>query len=118
MPKTTIPMLECVHADTCLSSYWQGDSRAHVQIMVWPKMSLKEIKQQIHHELNVGFVDGNEPLTRDDSGEQGDKWYAKAHAAVNRIKPATKGQRSFFKDVPAVEDGEAVYAYFVFNPMN
>lgn len=45
-----------------------------------------------------------------------DKLTAAAYAAVNRIKPAKKGQRTLFKDLPEEEEDQdySVYAYFVF----
>jgi hypothetical protein len=38
-----------------------------------------------------------------------------AYAAVNRIKPARKGQRKLFADLDPIDDDEGpdVYAYFV-----
>ena len=108
--------LECKHADTCLPDYWSGHHLAHVQIPVYQRMTLKMIKEELHSELNQGAIAGNEPLTQDDSGPDGDKWFKAAHAAVNRIKPATKGQRSFFNDLEEPdEDSETVYAFFVFD---
>lgn len=107
--------LECIHADTCLPDYWGGHHLAYVQIPVWPGMSLKDIKRSLHSELNQGAIGGNEPLTCDNSGTEGDKWFRKAHAAVNRIQPAKKGQRRFFTDAEQTEDDDqSVFAFFVF----
>lgn len=107
--------LECVHIDTCLSDYFGGDARPHVQIPVYKGMSFKAIKADIHSELNQGAVGGNDSVVWDDSGDDGDRWYKKAHAAVNRMKPAVKGQRSFFNDLEEqTDDSESVYAYFIF----
>lgn len=109
--------LDCVHADTCLPDYWSGHHLAHVQIPVYKGIHLSEVKRLIRRELWDGAVMGNNPLTRDDSGEAGDKWYSKANAAVNRIQHAQKGKRRMFESLePAHDnDGEAtVYAYFVF----
>lgn len=109
--------LELVHADTCLSDYWSGHHLAHVQIPVYKGMHLSEVKAALHSELNQGAVAGSDERTQDDSGDVGDKWYKKAHAAVNRLKPAVKGKRRMFEGLePAHDnDGEAtVYAFFVF----
>lgn len=108
--------LDCIHVDTCLPDYWDGHHLAHIQIPVHNGMTLKEIKERLHSELNQGAVMGSEPLTMDDSGADGDKWYKRAHAAVNRIKPTTKGQRRFFTDLEEQDDDclDSVYAFFVF----
>lgn len=108
-------ILDCGLADVCLPDYWGGHHLAHVQISINGPISLKQIKQALHNELSQGAVMGNNPLTRDDSGLEGDKWYKAAHAAVNKIKPSTPGKRLFFKDIePGEEDRDSVYAYFVF----
>lgn len=114
---TTTKKLECIHADTCLPDYWGGHHLPHVQIIVSKGMTLKAIKEELHSELNQGAVAGNNPIVYDDSGEDGDRWYRRAHAAVNRIKPTNKGQRRFFLDLEESDDdefGELVYAFFVF----
>lgn len=112
-----VPALECVHVDTCLPDYWGGHHLAHVAIPVYGPMNLKDIKRALHSEINQGAIAGNDERTRDDSGEVGDTWFYRAHAAVNRIKPTKKGQRLFFTDItPCDEDDccDSVYAYFVF----
>lgn len=109
--------LELVHADTCLSDYWPGHHLAHVQTPVYKGIHLSEVKAQLHSELNQGCVMGNDERTQDDSGDVGDKWYKKAHAAVNRLKPAVKGKRRMFEtleETPDDDNSETVYAYFVF----
>lgn len=112
--------LTCAHADTCLSDYWGGHHLPHIQVPVHRGMRLSELKQALHSELNQGAVAGNDPVTRDDSGPEGDRWYKHAHAAVNRIRPAQKGKRRLFEDLEEVdtEDDSAplVYAFFVFQP--
>jgi hypothetical protein len=113
----TMPILNCLHADTCLPDYWSGHHLAHLQITVFNGMTLKEIKQELRNELNQGAISGNEPLSFDDSGIEGDKWFKRAHAAINRIKPSVKGTRRYFKDLEQCdEDGfESVSAFFVFD---
>lgn len=104
--------LECVHADTCLPDYWSGHHLPHVQIAVWRGMSLTDIKRELLSELLQGAVAG---AVYDDSD---DTWHKRARAAVNRIKPNTKGQRRFFLDLEDTPDDddccESVYAFFVF----
>lgn len=112
-----VPQLECIHIDTCLPDYFGGHPLAWVCIPIYKTLSLSEIKSAIHSELNQGVIGGNDERTRDDSGETGDAWFYRAHAAVNRIRPSKKGQRRFFSDVGTPngdESEECVYAYFFF----
>lgn len=112
-----VPALECVHADTCLPDYWGGHHLAHVCIPVYGPMTLKDIKRALHSELNMGAIAGSDGRTFDNSGEIGDTWFYRAHAAVNRIKPNVKGKRRFFTDITPCDGddyGVSVYAYFVF----
>lgn len=113
--------LECIHADTCLPDYWGGHHLAHVQIPVWRGMTLKAIKESIRDELRMGAVCGSDEiagLLSDDYGNDeklADYVTRAAYAAVNRIKPARKGQRRFFTDLEEQDEySESVYAYFVF----
>jgi len=116
--------LECVHADTCLPDYWSGHHLPHVQIAVYPGMTLAEIKRDIRSELSQGAVMGSSENARLLSADmvapgeekQADRLTRAAYAAVNRISPAKKGQRRFFTDIEeTAEDGaESVYAFFVF----
>jgi len=112
--------LICAHADTCLSCYWGGHHLPHIQVPVHRGMHLSELRAALHSELNEGAVAGNDPRTRDDSGVEGDVWYMRAHAAVNRIRPAIKGKRRMFEDLEQVDSEddsvEPVYAFFVFQP--
>ena len=115
--------LECCHADTCLPDYWCGHHLPHVQIPVYRGMTLKDIKDSIRHELSHGYVMGSTDiaflLSADcvppEKENAADKATRAAFAAVNRIKPARKGQRKFFTDLPEETDEDStVYAYFVF----
>jgi len=108
--------LECVHVDTCLSSFWSGHHLPHIQIPVYRGMTVKALKEELHSELDQGAVAGSNPIVQDDSGEAGDRWYKKAHAAVNRIRPAVKGTRRLFLDLEESDEDyyESVYAFFVF----
>lgn len=118
MKKPTVAPLECVHSDTCLPDYWSGHHAAHIQVPVWHGMHISELKSALHSELNQGAVMGSDDRTRDDSGDIGDVWHKRAHAAINRIKPAVKGKRRLFNDLDKVPEDDdtcdTVYAYFVF----
>ena len=76
-------------------------------------MSLSDIKQALHSELNHGAIAGSDNRTRDDSGEIGDVWCYRAHAAINAIKASS---RLPFKGLEDQEEDSdySVYAYFVF----
>jgi hypothetical protein len=118
--------LELNHVDTCLPDFWSGHHLPHVQIPVYHNMSLKDIKQALRYELSMGYVMGSTDyarLLRDDfigakNEKLADKVTRAAYAAINRIKPANKGQRKFFTDLEPSECedeiGDSVYAFFVF----
>lgn len=116
--------LELAHTDTCLSCYFSGDSRAHLQIAVWHGMKMSDIKRALMNELKQGAIGGNDELAqllRADWVPPEKEAAAilackRAYAAVNRMKPNVKGQRTFFKDLEkdVDENDESVYAFFVF----
>lgn len=122
--ETYNPKLTCEHVDTCLPDYWSGHHLPHVQIPVHKGMTLKAIKRDILSELAQGAVMGNNDtaflLSADYVGPEREadaiKATKAAYAAVNRIKPETKGQRRFFTDLEEGSDDDCatVYAYFVF----
>lgn len=123
---TATPPLECCHADTCLPDYWSGHHLPHVQIAVWPGMSMAEIKQAIRSELSQGAVMGNDETARLLSADmvnpaeerRADMLTRRAYAAVARMQPARKGQRRFFTDIEQTEDDDTtVYAFFVFRTL-
>ena len=110
--------LECCHADTCLPSYWGGHHLAHIQVPVWNGMSLDVLKSSLRRELNEGAIAG-----ADYPGTHNDQWYAAAVAAVNAmtVNPGADPAH-LFKDLEVGEDepdddGESVYAFFVFTPI-
>ena len=109
-----VPALECVHVDTCLPDYFGGHHLAWVCIPVYKPLSLSEIKSALHSEINQGAIGGNDDRVRDDSGDVGDAWFYRAHAAINRIQPSIKGKRKFFTDIDCDGSSDCVYAYFVF----
>jgi len=117
--------LECCHADTCLPDYWRGHHLPHVQIPVYRGMTLKEIKDAIRHEIRLGYVMGSTELAYllsadwvpPEKEKAADRATKAAYAAINRIKPARKGQRRFFLDLPKeteTDEHSTVCAYFVF----
>ena len=110
--------LECCHADTCLPSYWGGHHLAHIQVPVWNGMSLDVLKASLRRELNEGAIAG-----ADYPGTHNDQWYAAAVAAVNAmtVNPGANPEHLFKglevgEDEPD-DDGESVYAFFVFTPI-
>lgn len=119
---TTAPVLEWVHADTCLPDYWGGHHLPHVAIPAYPGMSMTAIKHAIRDELRMGYVSGSDDAARilqadyvsPSEAKVADALTRAAYAAVNRMRPARKGQRRFFMDLEPDEDGlDTVYAYFV-----
>ena len=108
--------LSCIHYDTCLPDYFGGHHLAWICVPVDKRTTFQGLRDSLHSKLNMGAIGGNEPLTRDDSGEDGDKWFKAAHAAINRdVKPRVKGTRRPFADIePADESEDCVYAYFIF----
>lgn len=119
-------ILECIHADTCLSDYWSGHHLPHVQIIVWHGMTLREIKSELKTEILFGYVNGNCDAARllnfDDieTREQNlaNKLQKACIAAINKIKPTEKGKRKYFTDLEKDDHSETVYAYFVFRDEN
>lgn len=117
------PVFELAHADTCVSGYWSGHHLPHVQVPVYPGMTLSDIKHAIRQELRQGAIMGSgddarllsADMVRPEKVKQADALTRAAYAAVNKIKPAKRGQRRFFNDLEKPdEDGESVYAFFVF----
>ena len=110
--------LECCHADTCLPSYWGGHHLAHIQVAVHNGMSFDALKADLRRELNEGAIAG-----ADYPGTHNDQWYAAAVAAVNAmtVNPGVDPAH-LFKDLEVGDDepdddGESVYAFFVFTPI-
>lgn len=115
------------HLDTCTPDYFLGCNMAYAQIPVYKGMKLTDIKSAIREELRFGDIQGNNDdaflLSADYVGEDratdAAKCFKAAIAAVNRMKPTKKGQRTFFNDLE--EDSEdndcTVYAYFAFVPV-
>lgn len=114
----TYTKYECCHVDTCLPDYWGGHHLPHIQIPVWPGMTLKEIKRLLHNELSQGAIAGSDMPGEHEEIEKFWKLVRKFKAAVNRLQPAKKSQRRFFRNIEASEDDDddtsSVYAYFVF----
>lgn len=117
--------LELVHCDTCLPDYWSGHHKAHLQITIWPGMSLRDIKSQLRNELIYGAIAGSDDLARllsahmvkPEEEKQADRAMRAAYAAINRLSPAKKNQRRFFTDLEQTPDDDGcdqVCAFFVF----
>lgn len=109
-------VLNCQHADTCLSDFWGGHHAAHIQVPVGRDTTTKELRQMLRSELNQGAVAGSDDRTRDGSGDIGDAWFKAAHAAINRDVRLGKRGKPFGDLEPESEDDrcESVYAFFVF----
>jgi hypothetical protein len=116
--------VQIAHADTCLSDFWTGDSRPHLQIPVYRGMTPKAVREALRDEIRQGAVAGNDDDARclaDDwiperLRERADALIRKVYAAINRdVKPAKKGARRLFLDLePETDDCcESVYAFFV-----
>lgn len=111
--------LTAAHADTCLPSFWGGHHLPHIQVTVWNGMTLKELKDSLHSELNQGAISGSEAPEEDD-----EVWFTAARQAVDEITVLFHGVQSDAPDIklfgdlePETEedDGcESVYAFFVF----
>ena len=92
---TATPPLECCHADTCLPDYWSGHHLPHIQIAVWPGMSMSDIKREIRRQLWEGAVMGSTDEARLLSADmvtpaeerRADMLTQRAYAAVARMKP-------------------------------
>lgn len=119
--------LELCHADTCLPDYWSGHHRAHLQIPVYKGMTLKAIKQALKDEIRQGAVMGTEHLAYilssgfvlPEEEKEARAATRATYAAINRMKPAKKGQRTFFRDIEScdAESDYSVCAFFVFMPL-
>lgn len=116
------PVLEWAHADTALPDYWQGHHLPHISIPVHKGMTLKQIRAAMIDEIMYGQVSGSCDVARILQADWlppieyklAEAFTRAAYAAVNRMKPARKGQRKFFMDLePEQDDYNTVYAYFV-----
>ena len=127
---TPRPVLEFVHAATCHPDYWGGHHLPYIQIHAFKGMTLKQIKDALRYELRDGYIGGNcdaarllsADLVRPHEEKLADALTRAAYAAVNRIKPAKKGQRTFFNDLddPCDDDDDDNYvcAYFVLRDLH
>jgi hypothetical protein len=101
--------LDCAFADVCLPDYWSGHHLPYIQVPVYRGMTLAELKRELKSELNNGYV-ANEPHSKG-TYRASDSWYRAANAAIGRI---TANSNTLFNDLEDDEDGDSVYAYFVF----
>ena len=111
------------HADTCLSDYWRGDSRPHLQITAHP-MTFAAVRRALESEVRQGAVMGSDDnarllsadFVRPGEEKRADELTRKVYAAIRRdVKPAKRGNRLAFRDIDISEDdfSESVYAFFV-----
>ena len=114
--------MNCIHVDTCLPGYWRGHHLPHVQIPAY-RQSYASVRAAIMDELRHGAIMGSDndarllsaDIVRADEEKRADALTRAAYAAVRRdVKPRRKGDRLAFRDIEADEDGDTVYAYFVF----
>ena len=113
--------MHCVHVDTCLPDYWGGHHLPHVQVPAY-RQSFASVRAAIMDELRQGAIMGNgddarllsADMVRPGEEKRADALTRAAYAAVRRdVRPAQKGDRLAFRDMDD-DDGETVYAYFVF----
>lgn len=110
--------LECCHYDTCLPDYFGGHHLPYLVLLPRKGMSLKDIKSELKSEANQGAYGGS----LDYEIQESDIFHKRVIAAINRIKPAVKGQRAFFNDLDDLDEQgddyddchDTVCAYFVF----
>lgn len=119
--------MNCQHVDTCLSDFWSGHHLPHVQIPVRRNMPFKEIREALRGELRQGAVMGSSDdarllshdMVKPKEEKRADALTRAAYAAINRdVKGAKKGARVLrdanLPSLDECEDGETVYAFFVF----
>lgn len=103
--------LSCTAAGAMKAAVWPGHNLAHICVPVTPTTTMNQLRRALHRQLDLGEVGGQEPLTCDGSGDDGDLWYKAAHSAIERDVKLKRGQRVPFGHLK--EGGE--YAYFVFD---
>lgn len=97
------PKMVCAHVDTCLQDYWGGHHLPYVQILVWPGMTLEDIKSQLKSEVYQEAVVNYE-----------ESEYEKYLQAIEDIE-SNSAEDSHFNEIEETdEDEDGVYAYFVF----
>lgn len=111
------------HTDTCLPSYFSGDSRPWLCIPAY-RQSFASVRRALEDEVRQGAIGGCDDHARLLQGDAvrpeeeslADELTRKVFSAIRRdIKPAKKGDRLAFRDVelPESEYAEPVMAYFV-----
>lgn len=120
--------LACDLIDLTSMDYWLGSDLPYVQVAVDRDTTLKELRQQLHEELDYGAVVGLDRWTDDTDNKNTStaRWFRQARAAVNRltarqlrpIRPLLRTNVNsplFHELTPRGEDtGDAVYAYIGF----
>ena len=120
-PRELLTMkVSIAHVDTCLSDYWAGNSRPHLQIPAY-RQSFKSVRDALRNEVRMGAVAGNDDdarllsadCVRPEEEKRADMLTRKLYAAINRdVRPAKKGDHLAFRDIKPDEDAD-VYAFFV-----
>lgn len=112
-----------VHVDTCLPDYFGGDSRPWLCIPAY-RQSFANVRRALEDEMRLGAIgghDGHARMLRGDIVRPKEEDIAReltnrVYAAIRRdIRPAKKGDRLAFRDIPPPSDGddECVMAYFI-----
>lgn len=115
--------LNCIHADTCLPDFWGGHHLPHIQISVDPHMTIVDVRRAIKAELRMGCVMGSSDdarllshdVIRPEEEKRADALTRAVYDAVDRdVRLKRNASRRPFRAIEVSEDGDSVYAYFVF----
>ena len=108
--------LELCFADVCLSCYWSGSNKMHLQVPVYKGMTLEEIKDGLRYEVAAGAIGGGDSLAdsfRDDCPQV----YQALENAIENLEPSNQKQETFFNDLEEEDDADdssmTVYAFFI-----
>lgn len=108
--------LTASHVETCLACYWPGHHLPHLQVAVWRDMTLAELKEGLHAEMRDGCFGGRDDRAMDHHPEY-EAFYDAAKAAIDAITLKDPADDKLFTSLePRTEDddGEEVYAFFLF----
>lgn len=111
--------LNCLLNDVCLPDYYSGHHLAWVCVPVTRHTTFKQLRIDLHNELAMGAIGGNDGRSSD-YHELSEPWHKAAKAAINRdVVPAIKGKKLAFSHIDSDcidDDGycESIIAYFVF----
>lgn len=108
--------LTASHVETCLPCYWPGHHLPHLQVAVWRDMTLAELKEGLHAEMRDGCFGGSDERAMDHHPEY-EAFYDAAKTAIDAITLKDPADDKLFTSLePRDEDddGEEVYAFFLF----